>query len=440
MAVEKMKLLSITGKDIDLEKFLAKNLLNLDIQIEDAKRVIDRYRRDAARLEARVRELELAQEQRHFLLDQLSGGHCLLRLAENASPVPLLVTQGFAKLLGYPQAELRRRLAADPLWRVPAADREDLVSAALQARQTGTPLLHTCRIRAKGGSMLLVSLEVVWQPQKDGWLVYAVCTDVTDRRQAAEELEVRSQLCELLLDGSRLVTFDCDCARGTVLVRRCGADGRRSSWTEDAAAPDAFQTVHPDDRAALAAAFRADAPRALEYRADYDGLGWRWYRLTLAPFSSGSAGGEHLLGKAGDVTAQKAAALRFQDLTDCQRALSPGTLACARLDLSADRILDAKAAGAHLTRVLFGNTADACLRHLRDNIPDDAPRARFDGLFRRDALLEAFSQGRTCLTLEHPFSDGGAARPVCTTLELAEAPGTLHTTAFLTIRALADQS
>lgn len=39
MAVEKMKLLSITGKDIDLEKFLAKNLLNLDIQIEDAKRV-----------------------------------------------------------------------------------------------------------------------------------------------------------------------------------------------------------------------------------------------------------------------------------------------------------------------------------------------------------------------------------------------------------------
>ena len=39
MAVEKMKLLSITGKDTDLEKFLAKNLLNLDIQMEDAKRV-----------------------------------------------------------------------------------------------------------------------------------------------------------------------------------------------------------------------------------------------------------------------------------------------------------------------------------------------------------------------------------------------------------------
>ena len=39
MAVEQMKLLSITGKETDLEKFLAKNLLNLDIQIEDAKKV-----------------------------------------------------------------------------------------------------------------------------------------------------------------------------------------------------------------------------------------------------------------------------------------------------------------------------------------------------------------------------------------------------------------
>ena len=39
MAVEKMKLVSITGKDTDLEKFLAKNIINLDIQIEDAKKV-----------------------------------------------------------------------------------------------------------------------------------------------------------------------------------------------------------------------------------------------------------------------------------------------------------------------------------------------------------------------------------------------------------------
>lgn len=39
MSVEKMKLLSVTGKSEDLEKFLTKDIMNLDIQIEDAKKV-----------------------------------------------------------------------------------------------------------------------------------------------------------------------------------------------------------------------------------------------------------------------------------------------------------------------------------------------------------------------------------------------------------------
>ncbi len=42
MAIEQMKLLSITGKDSDLEKFLAENLINYDIQIEDAKKIYDK--------------------------------------------------------------------------------------------------------------------------------------------------------------------------------------------------------------------------------------------------------------------------------------------------------------------------------------------------------------------------------------------------------------
>ncbi len=398
---------------------------------------IDRYRRDAARLEARVRELKLAQEQQHFLLDQLSGGHCLLRLAEDASPVLLLVTQGFAKLLGYPQAELKRRLAADPLWRVPAADREALVSAALQSRQTGTPLLHTCRIRAKGGAMLLVSLEAVWQPQKDGgWLLYAVCTDITARQQTANELAFRAQLCEALLERSRLFLLDYDRAQDTLHIQRLDADGRHAAWTTEhytASLPDS-PAIHPDDRGKLSAAFRRTARsgiECLEYRADYGGLGWRWYRLTLLPPLASQGEDDRLLGKAEDITTQKAAELRFHRLRDRQKKLAPPVLASARLDLSADRILDAKGASRHLVRVLFGNTADACLRHMRDNIPDAAQRDGFDALFRRDPLLEAFRQGRTYFELEHRSSTGDGGAPwVRTTLELAEDPETLHAAAF----------
>lgn len=403
---------------------------------------IDRHHRDTARLEAQVQALELARSERDRLLDLLPGGHCLFHLADGAPPVPLLVTQGLAKLLGYPLSELKRRLAADLLWRVPAADREPLTTAALQARQAGVPLLHTCRMRPKTGAPLLVSLEAVWQPQREGgWLLYAVCTDVTAAQQAARELKARSRLCETLLDRSRLFLLDYDCTRDILRIQRYDADGRRAAWTEEhyAASLGDSAAIHPNDRKKLSAAFRRTAyPSAepLEYRADYNGLGWRWYRLTLlAPLEQ--ADGARLLGKAEDITARKAAEQRFHRLRDRQKKLVPPVLASARLDLSTDRILDAKGASGHLVRVLFGNTADACLRHLRNNIPSVAQQVRFDALFRRDTLLEAFRQGRTYFELEHRFTSGDGGTPwVRTTLELAEDPETLHAAAFCFVQDL----
>lgn len=42
MAIEKMKLLSITGSEKELDKFIARNLLNSDLQIEDAKKIYNK--------------------------------------------------------------------------------------------------------------------------------------------------------------------------------------------------------------------------------------------------------------------------------------------------------------------------------------------------------------------------------------------------------------
>ena len=38
MAIEKLKLLTITGQEKELDRFIARNLLDTDIQIEDAKK------------------------------------------------------------------------------------------------------------------------------------------------------------------------------------------------------------------------------------------------------------------------------------------------------------------------------------------------------------------------------------------------------------------
>lgn len=102
---------------------------------------------------------------------------------------PLHLSRKLAELLEYPAAELFKRLRAEPLCRVVAADREGLTAALIRSRVGGLPLRQACRMRTRSGQVLWIFLEAAWQPQEDGGdLLYIACSDVTrkaDRGGAA---------------------------------------------------------------------------------------------------------------------------------------------------------------------------------------------------------------------------------------------------------------
>lgn len=401
---------------------------------------IDQRRRTQSRLRQALDQLVTAQDQLSALFDRLPGSYCLFRLAPDGAAAPLRVSRGLAGQLCCSTAELLRRLAADPLWPVLPGDRAALSAAAERAWADGQPLHHICRLQGQSGPAW-TALDAVSQPQEDGThLLYIACTDLSRERAMEADLDFHTQLCGLLLDRSSTVLFDYDPAADTAHVESLDESGRRVRRTVGSylAFLNRSGTVHPDDQKRLTAAVKRavhrPATEPVEFRGSYDGTGWRWYRVSWLRSIDAEGNVTRLLGKAVDISAEKAAAQRFQQLKAQQRKLPPGVLASARLDLTEDRILDAKGGSRHLARVLFGNTADACLRHLRDSVPDEAQRLRFDALFRRDALLETFRQGGLHLTLIHPFSPGGGTVWVQTAVALAAAPEDGHVTAFCTVQ------
>jgi len=400
---------------------------------------IDLYRRTRENLDSSAQQ----QAQMKSLFKDLSGCCCLLR-QEGPSLSPVLVSGGLLNLLGCTQAEFNRRLNGDILWRMRAADREEFSAAAAQAMTSGTPLRCDCHLRVKGKALWL-SLEMVRHPQQDGsTLLYVSCLDRTADAEQLRELQFRSQLCDLLLERSRTLSLDYDPATDTIRIERHNDTGHRITRVIENYRTSLSEAtvIHPDDRKKLAAAVKRLSSKSgaetLEYRGDYDGQGWRWYRLSWMSVFDSKGNVTRLLGKGEDVSQTKAAAEHFRTLVARQKKPPSGVLASARLDLASDRILDAKGSSSHLSQVLFGNTADACLRHLRDNIPDEESRSCFNALFRRDTLLAAFHRGEHILTLEHPFipDQDSASIRVRTIVELAEDPDTLHITAFCSIFAL----
>lgn len=379
----------------------------------------------------------------HFscLFNGLPGGYCVFRQSLEAL-TPIRVSQGLSSLLGYSAQELQRRLSTDPLWRIFPADQEILLSAAQQAKAQGIPLRKPCRLRVKGGDIRWGLIETAWQRQPDGsTLVFAACIDVTAEKAAVSELEFRAKLCDLLLDDPRIISFDYDPATDTARIYRRDKEGHRTTRIIPEYLHDLQHStvIHPEEQQQLAAAVKRASNHpttdVVEYRGNYDGQGWRWYRVSWISLFDSKGNVYRLVGRAEDITRRKAAAQRFQELKKQLKTADHAVLAAVQLDLSDNRILDAKGGSHYLTHILFGNTADDCLCHIREQVPTAEQQTAFDQSFRRDALLGAFHQGRLRIRLEHRFLPGtGAAIWVESTAELIEDPDTGHTTAFCIVR------
>lgn len=142
-----------------------------------------------------------------------------------------------------------------------------------------------------------------------------------------------------------------------------------------------------------------------------------------------------LLGKAEDVTSRQAAAEHFRQLAARHRRQAKSVLASARLDLTANQTLDAKAASRYLLRTLFDRTADACLRRMAAAVPESEAQRQFAALFSPEALGAAFSAGSFQFSLDHPVAAGksGTLR-ARTVAEIAENPDTLHLEVFFQLQ------
>ena len=405
---------------------------------------IDRFRREALTLREQLSRQTEALRQSEHLLETTPVGLCLLR-SQSGHPVELLrVNQTLCRLLALPQEALARRMAEDPGGFFPSGEREELLAAAVRARECRLPLHRVCRVCGGSGQLLCLSLHADWEETAGGaWLVSIACTDVTQEAAADAEHRVRAQMCDLLLEHTALLTLDYDPAEDLAQIQRHSPSGGKTTRTISGYLKSLSSApyLHPEDRRRLAGAIRRALTHpgtiSCSYRADYSGTGWRQYQISWMSLFDGQGDVYRLLGKAEDVTGKRAAAEHFRRLAGRRRKESKSLLASARLDLTADETLDTKAASRHLLRTLFDRTAAACLQRMADALPEAAERAQFAEQLSPPALADAFAAGTFQRTLTHRISTGkGAAALVETTAELAENPDTLHLELFLQMRDL----
>lgn len=403
---------------------------------------IDRLRRNELTLREALSQQEAAGREAARMLDRMPVGLCLLRSRPDSTVTALRANRELFQLLELTPDELERRLQADPGSFLPDGERETLLAAATQARENGRPLRRVCRICSGAGRERFFSLHISWKPQPDGGaLVYIACVDASRDAAARAEHQIRAQMCDLLLEHTSLLTLDYDPAQDLALIQRHTTNGRRTSRTISGYLKSLSTApyLHPEDRRRMAGSIRRAMTHpgtiSASYRADYEGTGWRQYQVSWMSLFDERGDLRRLLGKSEDVTSRQAAAEHFRQLATRHRKQTRTCLAAARLDLTADQTLDAKAASRGLLRTLFDRTATVSLQRMAAALPDPEERRQFEALFSPAALAGAFAAGSFQLSLEHRVEAGKyGTLPVQTSAELAENPDTLRLEVFFQLR------
>jgi two-component system sensor histidine kinase/response regulator len=140
------------------------------------------------------------------------------------------------------------------------------------------------RIQRPDGAVRNLYVEGVLTRASDGRALRAigVIHDITERKQADDELRRTTERLDLALQGSRLAIWDADIASGSVYLSEGWAemlgDVAKETFTDG---PALFKLAHPDDRerirTAMVAALKGASPEYhVEHRVRTRSGEWKW--------------------------------------------------------------------------------------------------------------------------------------------------------------------
>ena len=195
-----------------------------------------------------------------------------------------------------------------------------------EARRKGLDeVLHTKRA---DGTPVDVRLQGRFVENEGGdTLLYLVLADITDELRIRHERAWQSERYRLLSEMTRAISFDYDSETDTVLLYI----DRTGNGMEEQVIPHYLETlsetrdgvVHPDSIEGVRNMFvsvRAGATKVgVEYRADYYGRGYAWYRANLFVVHD-DAGAWHLVGLIENIEGERD--LRYRAEYDATTGLS----------------------------------------------------------------------------------------------------------------------
>ncbi|MEG2222097.1 MAG: EAL domain-containing protein, partial [Oscillospiraceae bacterium] len=244
--------------------------------------------------------------------------------------------------------------------------------------------------------------------EKTGEIVRSIAsiTNVDAEKRAEQQLLYRDQLAQILLADSDTLTFDYYTGTDCIQVNYVDRAGGRANRTIPQFRRFVLRAhmVHPDDRLLLLQMTDATCSMegSLEFRGEFRGHSYRWYRLTYASLSDENGKVHRIVGKAVDITESRKVESRYREELDFTRALGVGLVSSCRVNLTTKCIEYSRGEGRVSQLPVNAPMSDALfLRHADEFLVDSGERASYGAKFCPSKLLADYENGVTEQEMEY---------------------------------------
>ena len=237
----------------------------------------------------------------------------------------LTVNPALAKILGYDSPEDATTTIRDVATQVWAEPDERSRCMQLLERE-GAVLSYQCRFRRKDGKPIWVSMNVRRVCDPDGRTSHlsGSLEDITGRKQADQSLRASEAKFRAIVENSHDGIIFAD-AKGIILYRSPSHRLIDGYTDEERIGNSLFETVHPDDLAAVrrgwtAVMSHADTVQQIQYRIRHKDGTWRWVE-TFAQNLLGNPNVEVVILTSRDITERKRVEEALGDSEEQYRSL-----------------------------------------------------------------------------------------------------------------------
>lgn len=268
--------------------------------------VTERTRAENARLDRRVNDI----------VANLPSGIGVYDI-DHEGTHPRYVSDVVCQMLGKTREEYDEIIAVNGTVFDPADSQRFLARSAKEGGSREFSVEHTMR---RDGQPFIMRVQGRAIPLSDGVLrAYVVLTDITDEVRERRRQSWQTERYRILSELTHAISFDYDSESDTVLLYI----DRTGKGMEPQVIPNYLETltdtragvVHPDSMETVRAMFErvreGTTNEIIEYRADYYGTGYQWYRTNL--FVAHDEGGSwHLVGLIENIQTERELRLRAE--------------------------------------------------------------------------------------------------------------------------------